>query len=252
MRTIIFFIAIIFISALEANAQQFINKATVEYEVKTNIKKTMGNSSWDEMIKDAMPQFKTAYYNFTFAGDKSVYKFDHWDESAKMPEFLKRSDEENVWYFDHATGKYNMQKNVYGSNFNVEDSIVPIEWKLENENRVIAGFNCRKAVGKIMDSVYVFAFYTEEITVSGGPCSVSGLPGLILGLTIPRMYSSWIATKVMVNGVNESSIKPVAAKKYFTTQSFKSNLKARIKEDSNQDDPDSKKWAEQLFWSTSL
>ncbi|MEP6712631.1 MAG: GLPGLI family protein [Ferruginibacter sp.] len=252
MKTIIFFIAFIFITTLHLNAQQFINKATVEYEVKTNIKKTLGNSSWDEMMRESMPQFKTGYYNFTFAGDKSVYKFDHWDEKAKMPEFLRRSDEENVWYFDHATGKYNMQKNVYGSNFNVEDSIINIEWKLENENRVIAGFNCRKAVGKIMDSVYVFAFYTDEITVSGGPCSVSGLPGLILGLTIPRMYTSWIATKVMVNGVDESIIKPATAKKYFTTRSLKTTIKDRVKEWISEDDPDSNKWAEQLFWNTAL
>ena len=36
----------------------------------------MGNSSWAEMLKDQMPTFKTAYYNFTFADNKSLYKFD--------------------------------------------------------------------------------------------------------------------------------------------------------------------------------
>src|SRR5688572_5179859 len=98
-----------------------------------------------------------------------------------------------------------MQKNVYGSNFNVEDSIPAIQWKLSNENRMIAGFNCRKATGIIMDSVYVFAFFTEEIMIPGGPCSISGLPGMILGLTIPRLYTSYIATKIMVNDVDVAS-----------------------------------------------
>ncbi len=115
-------IAILFFCFMQAGAQQFIEKAVIEYEVKTNIKKTMGSSSWEEMLKDAMPTFKTAYYHYTFANNKSVYKFDHWDEKAKIPEFLRKSDEENVWYFDHSTGKLNMQKNVWGSNFNVEDS----------------------------------------------------------------------------------------------------------------------------------
>ena len=252
MKLKIFFITALVASAVNLQAQQFINKASVEYEVKTNIKKTMGNSMWEDMMKEAMPDFKTAYYNFTFANDRSIYKFDHWNEKTKLPDYIKRNDEENVWYFDYAAGKYNMQKNVFGSAFNIADSIVPIDWKLENESRVIAGFNCRKAVGKIMDSVYVFAFYTEEITVSGGPCSVSGLPGLILGLTIPRMYTSWVATKVMVNGVNESSIKPVTAKKYFTGNSLKLMLKERMKEWISEDDPDSNKWAEQLFWNVSL
>jgi GLPGLI family protein len=232
-------------------SQQFINKATVEYEVKTNVKKTMGNSSWAEMLKDQMPQFKTGYFNFTFADGKSVYKFDHWDVQ-KIPEFLRKSDEENVWYFDHNIGKFNMQKNVFGSNFNIEDSIQPIEWKLSNETRIIAGFSCRKAVGKIMDSVYVFAFYTDEITIPGGPCSISGLPGLILGLTIPRMYTSWIATKVMVNDVNVSSIKPVTAKKYYTAKTLKTTIQERTKEWGNDDDPESKKWIEQMTWNTLL
>ena len=44
-----------------------------------------------------------------------------------------------------------------------------IEWKITNDERVIAGLDCRKAVGRIMDSVYVIAFYSEQILVSGGP-----------------------------------------------------------------------------------
>ena len=199
MKRNIFFILSVLLITAEANAQQFISKATIEYEVKANIKKTMGNNSWEEMLKENMPQFKIGYYKYTFADNKSVYKWDHWDEKVKVPEFMRKSDEDNVYYFDFGTGKMNMQKNVFGSNFNVEDSIPALEWKMINENRVIAGFNCRKAVAKMFDSVYVFAFYTDEITIPGGPCTISGLPGMILGVTIPRLYTSWIATKVSIH-----------------------------------------------------
>ena len=78
---------------LQAGAQQFISKATIEYEVKSNIKKTLGNNSWADMMKENLPTFKTGYYKLTFANNKSVYKFDHWDPSLKMPDFLKRDDE---------------------------------------------------------------------------------------------------------------------------------------------------------------
>jgi len=251
MKVNILIIAVFF-SAQHISAQQlFINKAVVEYEVKVNIKKTMGNNSWAEMIKENMPAFKTGYYLYTFADNKSVYKFDRWDDK-KVPEWMRKSDEENVWYFDHTNNKFNMQKNVYGSNFNVEDSIPAIEWRITNENRIIAGFNCRKAVGRIMDSVYVFAFYTDEITISGGPCSISGLPGMILGMTIPRMYASWIATKVMVNDVNAGIIKPITAKKYYNSTSIKTTIRDRTKEWVREDDPDSQKWIEQLYWNTLL
>jgi GLPGLI family protein len=84
-----------------------------------------------------------------------------------------------------------------------------LDWKLvPNETREIAGFNCRKAQAVIFDSVYVFAFYTDEITVSGGPMGIHGLPGMILGITIPRMFTSWIATKLQVNGVKTNIIVP--------------------------------------------
>jgi GLPGLI family protein len=251
MKTRFYITALMLIGMLPSKAQMFIDKAVVEYEVKVNIKKTMGNNSWAEMLKDNMPQFKTGYYNYTFANNKSVYKFSRWDDK-KMPEFLRKSDEENVWYMDHNTSRINMQKNVFGSNFNIEDSMPAIEWKLTNENRIIAGFNCRKAIGRIMDSVYVFVFYTEEIMIPGGPCSINGLPGLVLGMTIPRMYASWIATKVMVNDVKETDIKPVTAKKYLTVNTLKTTLRERVSEWGDSDDPDSKQWMDQLFWNTAL
>ena len=37
---------------------------------------------------------------------------------------------------------------------------------------------------------------------------IHGLPGMILGITIPRMFTSWIATKLQVNGVNTGIIVP--------------------------------------------
>jgi GLPGLI family protein len=149
-----------------------------------------------------------------------------------------------------------MQKNIYGTNINIADSIPHIKWKLENENRIIAGFNCRKAVAILFDSVYVFAFYTEEITLTGGPGSFQGLPGTIMGVTIPRLYTSWIATKLTVNGIDVSRIKPLTAKKMITMNDFKSIVKERTSDWYSPDDPDeAKEQAQQkarFIWETLL
>ena len=252
MKRIKYFTVILLLSSLGSNAQNFISKANIEFEVKTNIKKTIGSSSWAEMLKDQMPNFRTGYYNFTFADNKSIYKFNHWSEKEKMPEWFRKSEEDNSWYFDHTAGKYNMQKNVFGSNFIVNDSIQHIEWKLSNENRMIAGFNCRKAIGKIMDSVYVFAFFSEEIMISGGPCSISGLPGMVLGLTIPRLYTSWIATKVMLDNVNTGLIKQVTAKSYYSYSKLTTTLLERSKDWGDSDDPDDQLWKNQFKWNALL
>ena len=137
----------------------------------------MGNGTFEDMIKDQLPRFKTGYFNFTFADNKSIYKFDHWsDESRKIPTWLKRGDEDNVWYYDYNTGKYDNQKSIFGNMINLEDSIPKLHWRITADNRVIAGFNCRKAVAIIFDSVYVFAFYTDEIMISGGPAQSTVCP----------------------------------------------------------------------------
>jgi len=251
-KTIILISSIIFAGIISAHAQNFIQKAVIEFEVKTNVKKTIGNGSWAEMFKDAMPQFMTGYYKFTFSGNKSIYQFDRWADGPKVPEFFRRDDEMSVYYVDHGSGKILEKKGIFGSEINVEDSIPAIKWRLTNESRVIAGFNCRKAVGVILDSIYVFAFYSDEIIIPGGPCSVSGLPGMVLGLTIPRLYTSYIATKVMVNAVKEDEIKLAVEKKNISLSGLSKMMTERLKEWSNDDDEDSKNWRNLHIWKAVL
>lgn len=236
-----------------AFAQQFVEKATIQYEVKTNLLKQLGTGSWADRMREVLPKFKTGYYNYTFEGDKSMYKFDHWDPTMTIPEWYRKSDEENTYYFDHSTGKFAMTKNVWGTNLNIEDSIYNIQWKLGGEHRVIAGYNCRLASAVLMDSIYIFAYYTDEIMISGGPMSISGLPGMVLGLTIPRLYSSWIATNVDIVKVDAAAIKPLKAKKPMDRKELAKLLYDRIKKDvEGVTDPAERNWADLIYWNTML
>ena len=185
-------------------AQVFIDKGMIEYEVKVNNHKALGEGTWAEMFRDKIPKLSTSYYQLTFNVDKSIYLFNRKEEKTKSP--WGNEGEDNIWYNDYANEKFVQQKSVFGDTYVLTDSLIKIDWKVTNETREIAGFNCRKAVGKLFDSVYVFAFYTDEITLSGGPMGLHGLPGMILGITIPRMFSSWVATKLEINGVNYSNI----------------------------------------------
>ena len=251
MRYKLFFLLSFLFIILQVSAQQFINKGTIEFEVITNVKKTMGNNTFDEQLKELMPTFKTAYYNYSFADNKSIFKFDRYDEKkGKLPEFLKISEDTNEWFSDFNSGVTYKQKSIWGSPINFKDSIATIQWKISNESRIIAGFNCRKATGKIMDSVYVFAFYTDEITISGGPCSINGLPGMILGVTIPRLYMSMLATKLTVTDIKENTIKPITVKKYYTNKEIKTMLDKRIESYTISDED--KKYFDQMYWNTLL
>ena len=253
MKSILFFITALLLTTV-ATAQQFVNKATIEYEVSTNLKKTMSNDSWDEQMKENMSDLKISYYTYTFENNKSVYKFDRWSPKTRIPKQAKEADEENTWFFDYAANKMNMQKQIVGTNFVIEDSIPNIQWKITNEHREIAGYNCRKAVGKIFDDVYVFAFYTDDIIISGGPCSINGLPGMILGLSIPRLYTSFIATKIDLKISDAVVIKPTVAKKTYDLNGLKTLIEEKTKDwySYGEDKEENKRQKNMFLWTAFL
>ena len=225
--------------------QQFINSGLIEFEVRTNNHKTFGDGIWAEMFKDKIPQFSTSWYHYTFNDNKALYKFDRRDEATKLPWQTNDPAVDNIWFNDYSTGIFTDQKWVFDNTYLLSDSFMKIDWKLvPNETREIAGFNCRKAVGKIFDSVYVFAFYTDEITISGGPMGIQGLPGMILGVTIPRMFTSWIATKVQVNGVKTNIVvAPTKGKK---------KKAAELQENVQRATKDWGTWGQQSVWNLFL
>lgn len=230
-----------------ANAQQFVSSGSIEFEVRTNNHRAMGDEGmWVQMFKDKIPQFSTTYYQYTFNDNKSVYKFDRYDEKNRLPRgFGMSNPEDEIWYNDYATGNFSNYRYILGDNYLLTGALMNIEWKLTpTETREIAGFNCRKATGIIFDSVYVFAFYTDEITISGGPMGISGLPGMILGITIPRMFTSYIATKLEVAGVD---VRKIAA----PTKGKKKEFDA-IRKDVERATKDWGKYGQQALWSMSL
>ncbi|MCD2425419.1 GLPGLI family protein [Niabella pedocola] len=191
---------------LSATAQKFITSGTIEYEVRKNQKKEMSRFDTDEddngfwaQIKDKVPQFSLNYYTYQFNETSGLYKFTRTADKQKMPMWFSRGQEDNVWYNNYAGNTFTNVK-VIDDNYLISGPLKPINWKISpNDQRIIAGFNCRKATAVMFDSVYVFAYYTDEITVSGGPMGLHGLPGMILGVTIPRMYTSWVATSLTLN-----------------------------------------------------
>ncbi len=241
MRYILFILFSVFSCTLQA--QVFINKGMIEYQVVLNNHKALGEGTWAEMIRDKIPKLSTNYYKLTFDADKSIYLFDRKDEKTKAP-WGNDGAEENIWYNDYAQENFVQQKSVFGDTYILTDSLIHINWKMTNESREIAGFNCRKAVGKLFDSVYVFAFYTDEITVSGGPMSLHGLPGMIMGITIPRMFCSWVATKLEVNGVNYSKITAPTKGKRKKAKELQQTVVSATKDWGN--------WGQQAVWNIFL
>lgn len=180
---------------------RFVQAGKIEFERKINVHRqidpTEESSDWFKDFIKLQPKFHTTYFDLYFNGSKTLYKPGRETEDNKRQQlwFIGPSKDNEV-AFDLETGYQKSKKSIFEATYLMIDTARKIEWKLEDEIRTIAGFDCRKAVGRICDSVYVVAFYTEEILANGGPESFNGLPGMILGIAIPRLYTTWYATKL--------------------------------------------------------
>ena len=235
----IYFLVISFLlSIVSVQSQQvFIEKGKIEFERTANIHKRMDDdagengSSFYDALKKQVPQFKTSYFNLYFDNDKTLYEPGREVEVAKkMPEWMIGPAEDNIVYTDLASESFTSQKSVFENVYNIQDSIRKAEWKITTDTRTIAGFQCRKATTIIMDSVFVFAFYTDQIVTRGGPESFSGLPGMILGIAIPRMHVTWFATKLQTSDPKISLIAPPKKGKKINVGTLKSTLYNSMKQ----------------------
>jgi GLPGLI family protein len=210
--------------------QQFIVKGKIEFERKMNLHKQLEGDSWGEMMKKSAPQYKTDYFDLYFSGDKTLYKPGKEVVQQKIPDWLNGPANDNVVFNDVHEGKFSSLKAVFENTFLVQDSLRKMNWKITADTRTIAGFECRKATAIIMDTVFVVAFYTDQIVTPGGPESFTGLPGMILGLAIPRMNITWFATKLELIEVKDVDAMAPKKGKKTNMADLNNQLKSSLKD----------------------
>jgi GLPGLI family protein len=219
---------LLYLSAFSARAQ-FTLQGHIEYERKTNLHKLWDGNEWLEGFKNQIKPFATAYFNMAFNEQQSRYSAGREGDMPKMAWGLPQGADNDIVQ-DFSKRKVTAAKNIYEEHFLVQDSAAKHQWKIGTEVRTIAGYTCRKAVTRICDSVYVVAFYTDEIPVPGGPEQMAGLPGMILELAVPRLYTTWIATRVDVNSVKPDELKTPAKGKAINYASLEKRLLDGLKD----------------------
>jgi GLPGLI family protein len=204
-----------------ALARQMLDLYPAEY-------RSMVNQGFEQYQKNK-PQFLTNKSKLVFNNNKSLFIPEVPIENPVVFMNPPLTRQINMVYTDANTNKRVIQKEVLDDNFLVTDSVSKIVWKLTDQTQEIAGFTCRRANGLILDSVYVVAFYTDKIWMSGGPESFSGLPGMILKLSLPREHVTWTATKVTVADIPEATIVPPKKGKPTTNKQLYDTLKGFTK-----------------------
>lgn len=233
MRKIIVFITLTAMNGHPSPAQNaiFLSQGRIEFERKINLWAQIDDETddaWKDIQKKMRPKFKSSYFDLYFNNSKTLYKPGR--DNPDNNKLWQTPADDNTVFNDLAEKLTISEKNIFDQRFLVQDSARKIKWKITNETRNIAGFECRRANAIIMDSVYIVAFYTDEILASGGPESFSGLPGMILGLAIPHEHMTWFATKVYAEDVPVSVLTAPAKGKKINNAAMLLELKDALKD----------------------
>lgn len=223
-----------------AQHQHFTTSGTIEYNKTVNMYAIIErgiNKDNDmftrpafEEFKKNHPQFEVLKSTLNFANAKSLFTPIKSDGPTGGWFSGPMSGQKNTVYTDFATNQSTTQKEVFEETFLVKDTARKIKWKITGETRDIAGYTCRRANGLMMDSIYVVAFYTDKIHLSGGPESFNGLPGMILEVALPHENVIWVATKVTDTTLPDNAVTSPKKGKPVNNAGLKSTLQSAMKD----------------------
>ena len=200
MKYIITIFSLLFTNYIFAQTN-FITKGKITFErrvsqFKINESDNADDNIWMAEMKKVMTKTPSDIYTLQFSEQQTYYKLAKENTDNKYMFGVLKPNENNFVLQNLVESKTNMLRTVFENDYQLQDSIKQYEWKITGEVRDIIGFECKKAITKICDSVIVVAFYTDQISVKAGPENFNGLPGMILGLAVPRLAATWFATKL--------------------------------------------------------
>ncbi len=138
------------------------------------------------------------------------------------------------FYKNLENNTYLKEYNIMGQKYLEKDSLQDFHWKMSRDKEQIAGFETRKAVGTMNDTIGVTVWYAPKLTIKDGPDRVFGLPGLILkaDFDMSNVKVHVIASNVMVKEEEIKIEKPTDGK-VLNEKEFAEEMKAlqeRMKE----------------------
>ncbi len=245
------------------------------YQSKTTVKTDDFGSKMDEnmkkMIMERMKKMLEKTYILTFTKNESIYKEEESLEAGKgsgMMGMMMGSFTAGAQYKNLKTKQLIEEREFFGKQFLIIDSIPKLDWKLENESKQIGQYVVFKATAlKPIDStdfsmmrrkrkkenadnekkndslskekdpiqdieipkeILVTAWYTPQIPVSNGPGEYAGLPGLILELNVYK--TTILCDKIVLNPSETEEIKAPSKGKEVTREEYNKIIAEKIKE----------------------
>ncbi len=221
-----------------------IQKGRIIYEKTVQLQINL--ETGDEAMAGMIPKTRTDRFELLYGNNQSLWQRLEDNQGndmqfndgngAEIRMIMPGNDD--ILFHNFTDDKKVEQREFFGKNFLVADSIKKLDWKLSDETKTILGYTCKKATAQriqsrmainndngvitreeIKDTSLIVAWYTNAIGSFAGPDVYQGqLPGTILEINENdgRMV---ITAKEISDKVDTASIKePKGGKKYTATE----------------------------------
>lgn len=113
------------------------------------------------------------------------YNFDYETiETTKTPS-------KAIYYKDLKNNNYELIYVLDNTENYIKDKLPKINWDIQNEKKIVNGYECTKALGTRIVMGYTIrttAWFCDQIPINDGPLDYNGLPGFILELSADEMF----------------------------------------------------------------
>jgi len=161
------------------------------------------------------------------------------DSGGGMRMVIRVPGSDDIAFHNITESKKVDQRELGGKSYIIADSIKKMSWKVAGETKVILGHNCMKATTqrmqesfrmsvdngeakreKVMDTMNIVAWFTNEIPGSFGPDTYQGqLPGTILEIDVNNGRTSFKAIEISPKA-DVAKIKEPSKGKKVTAEEF--------------------------------
>jgi GLPGLI family protein len=231
--------------AIPSLAQVKEGKIVYERTVQLQIRINDDNPAFQNMI----PKERKDKFELFFTEGKSLWQAveddgqsdetSFGDNGGGMRMFIRVPGSDDIAFHNITESKKVDQRELGGKSYIIADSIKKMSWKVAGETKMILGHICMKATTqrmqesfrmsmdngeakreKVMDTMNIVAWFTNEIPGSFGPDTYQGqLPGTILEIDVNNGRNSFKALEISPK-VDVAKIKEPSKGKKVTAEEF--------------------------------
>lgn len=200
-----------------------ITQGKITFERKTNLFKKFDDKNIQEFLKDN--KVKVDKFELFFNDSTCAFK----PVALEVVDELSWTTNKNSVYQNLSNKERMTVMDLWGNLVFIKDSISPRAWKITDNSRNIAGYNCRKAIYQKDDSTRIYAWFSVDLVPSIGPELFSGLPGAILGLATEDGGVIYFATEVKAMNVPAETFNYKAGKnEIYTVEKIRKELESKF------------------------